>query len=105
MEHISMMVTENNPVKNKNFVLSFIAILLLSLDSFYFYQLSMPLFSVLGTLLICFIIAFEKIPFRSYHRIPLTAVFVYMFWSLITALNNLEYLYPIRIFFCFLVIP
>src|SRR5690606_11706377 len=85
--------------------LSGLCVMLISLDSFYFYNQGMPLLSVLGALLSVFLIIFNKVKLHVYHIKIFKILFYILVVSLLIGIFNTQHFYIKRIPLFILVIP
>lgn len=99
------MILLQNTYTKATFLINFIWFFLMTLDSFYFYQISMPLFSVTSSLLALILLIFNKINFSSNYKTPLLILVYILFISLITSIFNSHLFYIQRLPFVILLIP
>lgn len=83
----------------------FVWFFLLTLSSFYFFSLGMPLFSVIGALISIPLIMLYKANWRKYQKLPLILVLSVLFISIFTALPNMQFIHMKRIFLVLILIP
>lgn len=88
-----------------SFFFDFLWLFLLTLNSYYFYNLGMPLFAVLGSLLALVLIIVKKIALNKNDNSTMK-FFVFIFlWSVLNSIFNSAYLFEKRLFLVFTLIP
>lgn len=98
-------MSDMNFVNRISGIFNFIWFFLMTLNSFYFYSLSMPVFSVISAILTVPLIFTTKISFQKTDRLPLVIFLYFLVCSILTALPNTSNIFLQRIIFFFLLLP
>lgn len=88
-----------------SFILVFIWVFLMTLNSFYFHNIGMPVFSVVAAFLSILLIFVFKVRIRSYMRLILYIITYILLSSLLTMLLNDQFALATRIPLFFILVP
>lgn len=87
------------------FLIAFVWIFLMTLNSFYFYDLGMPLFSVISALMSIPLIIIFRVKYEKYMLLIIAVLICVLLFSLTTMLPNTQHVFPARIPLFFLLVP
>lgn len=92
-------------VNRISFFFDFLWLLLITLNSYYFYNLGLPLFAVMGSFLALILIFFKNVALTKNDNSTLKFFIFIFIWSIASSVFNNAYLFEKRLLLVFTILP